>query len=184
MNTSNLREYRDQRVELACVVTGVSRQISKRNGSEWGRVTVEDFQGTATVLAFGEGWESNRPVLEQDAPVLIRGQVSGRDRDEEDPPIFLDEAVSLASLREAGELGLEVRLRNGEGSARRIGEATATLRSHPGQAPLYVVWDPPAGSEVGPTRLRSKSMNVDLSDEMLGELRELFGRDRIRLVRI
>ncbi len=182
VNTSNLERHRDQRVEIACVVTAVSRQISKRNGSEWGRITIEDFQGTATVLAFGESWEKHRELLEQDAPVLIRGQVSGRDRDEEDPPIFLDEAVPLASLRQAGDLGLEVRLRNGEGSADRIEAATETFRSHPGPAPLYVVWDPPAG-DTGPTRLRSKSMNVDLSDEMLGELRELFGRDRIRLVR-
>ena len=45
VNTSNLREHRDRKIELACVVTTVSRQISKRNGSEWARLTVEDFYG-------------------------------------------------------------------------------------------------------------------------------------------
>src|SRR5690606_29474757 len=89
VNTSNLVEYRDQKVELACVVTGVSRQISKRTGGEWGRLLVEDFHGTATVLAFGESWEAFHDLLVQDAPVLIRGTVSGRERDEDDPPIFL-----------------------------------------------------------------------------------------------
>jgi hypothetical protein len=63
------------------------------DGSEWGKITVEDFHGTATVLAFGEAWQKkHREVLKQDAPVLIRGAVSGRERDEEDPPLFLDGA--------------------------------------------------------------------------------------------
>ncbi|MEJ2187001.1 MAG: DNA polymerase III subunit alpha, partial [Gemmatimonadota bacterium] len=185
LNTASLVEHRDQRIELPCVVTAVSRQISKRNGAEWGRVTVEDFHGTATVLAFGEVWEANRDVLMQDAPVLVRGQVSGRDRDEDDPPIFLDEVVPLASVRENGGLGLEVRLHNGEGALDRIASATAMFRGHPGSAPLFVVWEA-ANAEGGPerTRLRSRSLNVALSDDVLAELRELFGRDGVRLVKV
>ncbi|MEJ2216785.1 MAG: DNA polymerase III subunit alpha [Gemmatimonadota bacterium] len=185
VNTATLSEHRDQRVELPCVVTAVSRQISKRNGAEWGRVTVEDFHGTATVLAFGEAWEASRDVLMQDAPVLVRGQVSGRDRDEEDPPIFLDEVVPLASVRENGGVGLEVRLRNGERALDRITSATATLRAHPGRAPLFVVWEPAnAGEGEGRTRLRSRSLSVALSDDVLTDLRKLFGRDGVRLVKV
>ena len=41
-----------QPVELACVVTQVARQISRRDSSEWGKILVEDFSGTATILAF------------------------------------------------------------------------------------------------------------------------------------
>ncbi len=185
LNTASLSEHRDQRIELPCVVTAVSRQISKRNGAEWGRVTVEDFHGTATVLAFGEAWEASRDVLMQDTPVLIRGQVSGRDRDEEDPPIFLDEVVPLASVRVNGGVGLEVRLRGGDGTLERIASATATLRAHPGHAPLFVVWEPEnAGEGLERTRLRSRSLNVALSDDVLADLRELFGRDGVRLVKV
>ena len=57
-------------------------------------------RGTATVLAFGDVWDQYHDLLVQDAPVLIRGQVSGRDRDEDDPPIFLDSVVPLAQLRD------------------------------------------------------------------------------------
>src|SRR5690606_25011996 len=102
VNTSNLKEHRDQKVELACVVTEVARQISKRDGAEWGRITVEDFHGTASVLAFGESWERNKDSLQKDTPVVLRGAVSGRERDEEDPPIFLDGVTPLASVRESG----------------------------------------------------------------------------------
>src|SRR5690606_3156857 len=45
VTTSNLKEFRDQKVEIACVVTDAARQISKRDGSEWGRITIEDYFG-------------------------------------------------------------------------------------------------------------------------------------------
>jgi DNA polymerase III subunit alpha len=184
VNTANLAEHRDKKVELACVVTGIARQISKRNGQEWGRVTVEDFRGTATVLAFGEAWEKYREVLVQDASVLVRGQVSGRDRDEDDPPIFLDEALPLGLIRSAGSVGVEVRLSRGE-TAERIGEATAALRGSPGEAPLFVLLDANGGEGLaaGGGRFRSRSLRVAPTAELMTELKELFGPDRVRLVR-
>ena len=203
VNTSTLPDHRDRKVELACVVTSVSRQISKRSGKEWGRIIVEDFHGTASVLAFGEVWETYRDALVQDAAVLIRGQVSGRDRDEDDPPIFLDEAVPLAQVRSAGSVGLEVRLLRGE-DEESIGRATAVLRKCPGESPLYVRLDgSPSGNghrgDGGPNgggpargangggdgarRFRSRSLRVSPSAELMEELRELFGPERVRLVR-
>ncbi len=55
--TTNLKNYLGQSIELACVVTQVARQISRRDNSEWGKILVEDFSGTATVLAFKESWQ-------------------------------------------------------------------------------------------------------------------------------
>ncbi|MGH7552959.1 MAG: hypothetical protein ACREMQ_07995, partial [Longimicrobiales bacterium] len=140
VSASTLKQFRDQKIELACVVTAVNRQISKRNGSEWGRVTVEDFSGTATVLAFGDAWDGYHDLLSQDAPVLIRGTVSGRDRDEDAPPIFLDSVVPLASLPSNGTLALELLLRPDSGSE-LVAEALAALRNHPGDAVVIVNWD-------------------------------------------
>jgi DNA polymerase-3 subunit alpha len=184
VNTAKLSEHRDRTVELPCVVTAVSRQISKRNGQEWGRVTVEDFHGTATVLAFGEVWEGKRDILEQDAAVLIRGQVSGKERDEDDPPIFLEDAIPLHDVRAAGSVGVELRLTRGETSD-RIDAATPALRGHPGEAPLYVLLDGNGGGngDDGPRRFRSRSLRVSPSTDLMEELRELFGSDRVRLVR-
>ncbi len=188
VNTTRLPEYRDRTVELPCVVTAVSRQISKRNGQEWGRITVEDFHGTATVLAFGENWEASKERLEQDAVVVVTGQVSGKERDEEDPPIFLDEAIPLAEVRSAGAIGLEIRLDRGE-PVERIEAATAVLKSSPGEAPFYVTLENGesgqrgAGNGHASKRFRSRSLKVQPSPDLVNELKELFGSDRVRLVR-
>ena len=185
VNTSNLREHRDRKIELACVVTTVSRQISKRNGAEWGRLTVEDFYGTATVLAFGEQWEKHKAELMQDAVVLLRGTVSGRDRDEEDPPLFLDDAIPLARLAEDGSLAVELRLAPAAfGDLEAVGRATEALKSHRGGSPVFVVWpEADQASETREHRLRSRSLAVHPTPVLLEELRGVFGRERVRLVR-
>jgi DNA polymerase III subunit alpha len=194
VNTAALKQYRDQKVELACVVTHVSRQISKKNGSEWGRITVEDFHGTASVLAFGDVWEQYHDLLAQDAPVLLRGSVSGRDRDEDAPPIFLDSVLPLSQLRANGTLAVEVALGN-ETDTAAVTRAAEAFRSSPGQSPVYVRversnGDAPvadatdaAPGPAGPVRLRSRSVTVTPSEGLLKELRGLFGAERIRLVR-
>ncbi len=192
MNSATLPEHRDRRVELPCVVTAVSRQISKRTGQEWARVTVEDFHGTATVLAFGEAWENHREVLEQDAVVLIRGQVSGKERDEDEPPVFLDEAIPLAHLRQTEEVvALELRLVRGE-SVDHVDAATPVLKESRGGSAVYVVLEGngapndrgDSGGEAGQAvRFRSRSLRVSPSAELLAELRGVFGPDRVRLIR-
>lgn len=191
VNTGNLKEHRDQKVELACVITAAARQISKRDGSEWGRITVEDFHGTATVLAFGESWLRYKDALVQDRPLLIRGGVSGRERDEEDPPIFLDSAVPLAELRASGEVGIQVALSSAGPAAEQLAAAKRHLEAFPGEGPLVVLWhngsDPesaaPRNGSGDVPRLRSRSLRVAPRDELLRALRDVLGEERVKLVR-
>jgi DNA polymerase III subunit alpha len=181
VNTASLKSFRDQKVELPCVITEAARQISKRDGSEWGRITIEDYHGTATVLAFGDSWAKFKDVMQQDAPVLILGAVSGRERDEEDPPIFLDGVVPLTELRSSGQIGVCVELgqADDEGTLQR---AKQIFEQHSGAGPLMVVWTNGGATPDAP-RLRSKSVRLDPNDVLLQELREVLGEERVRLVR-
>jgi DNA polymerase-3 subunit alpha len=163
------------------VVTEAARQISKRDGSEWGRLTIEDYHGTATVLAFGETWARFKDVLQQDAPVLLRGQVSGRERDEEDPPLFLDSAVPLGRVRESGDVGVLIELAPQGADAEQLKRARALLEERPGPAPLLVSYS--GGAVPEPSRLRSRSLKVTPDEALLAALRELLGAERVRLAR-
>jgi DNA polymerase III subunit alpha len=182
VSTATLKQFRDQKIELACVVTGVSRQISRKNGAEWGRLTVEDFSGTASVLVFGDVWEQYHDLLTQDAPVLLRGTVSGRDRDEDAPPIFLDSAVQLGQLRAGGSLAVEVAL-GATAAADAVDRAVAAFRDNPGPAALYVTIVHGGNGAAETVRLRSRSITVTPSEALLESLRDLFGADRVRLIR-
>jgi DNA polymerase-3 subunit alpha len=162
------------------VVTAVSRQISRRDSSEWGKITVEDFKGTATVLAFGDAWQKHKEVLRQDAVVEIVGRVSGRERDEEDPPIFLDSARPLEDV--TPELAVQIELELGSDVAAAAFEAAKkVIAAHPGPSPVWIQVGPDNGERA--PRLRSRSLRVEPDADALGALQKLFGRGNVRLVR-
>jgi DNA polymerase-3 subunit alpha len=180
-NTANLSEMTGQDVEFACVVTKVARQILRRDSSEWGRLTVEDFHGTASVLAFGEAWQRARDLLVQDAVVLLRGTVSNRERDEEAPPIFLDQAEALEEVGRSGRIAVAIDLSPGAAVADELlARAREIVATHPGMAPLELHFRNGGHAE---HRLRSRSLQLAPEREPLSALRELFGTGRIRLVR-
>ncbi|MBB4637237.1 DNA polymerase III subunit alpha [Longimicrobium terrae] len=179
--TAMLKHQKDCKVELACVVTEAARQISKKDGSEWGRITVEDFHGTATVLAFGDSWAKYKDVLQQDAPVVIRGAVSNRERDEEEPPMFLDSAIPLAQIRESGDVGVQIELASAGVAPEALAAAKSALAEHAGAGPLFVVWK--NGGEGDAPRLRSRTLRVAPRDELLMALREALGDERVSLHR-
>jgi DNA polymerase-3 subunit alpha len=182
-NTGNLKDHLGKPVELACVVTKVQRQISRRDNSEWGKITVEDFHGTATVLAFKDNWQKHKETLQQDAVVLISGKVSGRERDEEDPPIFLDDAVLLEGVSNSGQLALQIELPVGADLADDVfARAKEVLAAHPGTAPVELRLGTDNG--IAAPILRSRTLKADPSRETIEELQEMFGKARVRLVRV
>jgi DNA polymerase-3 subunit alpha len=182
VNTSRLRRHANASVEIPCVVTQVQRQISRRDSSEWGRITIEDFHGTAQVLAFRDAWAAGKEPLQQDAAVLIRGKVSGRERDEEDPPIFLDEVELLDDVLTSGRLALRIAL-DGEAEVPEdaFARAQKMLAGHPGDAPVEVLWRSGGGER--DRRLRSRTLRVDPGAATLRALREVLGQTRVELVR-
>ena len=161
-----------------------SREVQFRGSFVFAnRSTVEDFQGTTTILAFKDNWQKYKEVLQQDAVVLISGKVSGRERDEEDPPIFLDEAVVLEGLANSGKLALQIELPVEAGlNADVFARAKEVLAAHPGTAPVELALGGDNGTPA--PLLRSRTLKVDPSRETLGELQEMFGKARVRLVKV
>ena len=182
LTSATLSDYAGQAVELPCVVTSVARQISRRDNSEWGKITVEDFHGTATILAFRDAWQKYRDVLAQDAVVLISGKVSGRERDEEDPPIFLDSARPLEETTRTGELALQIELESGSDvPAEAFEEARTVMTAHPGGSPVLVTLGRDNGESA--PKFRSRSLRVAPDQDTVEALQKLFGHARVRLVR-
>ncbi|NNF14470.1 MAG: DNA polymerase III subunit alpha, partial [Gemmatimonadetes bacterium] len=182
VSSQTLGDRPGQSVDLPCVVTSVARQISRRDNSEWGKITVEDFHGTATVLAFRETWQTYKEILEQDAVVLVTGKVSGRERDEEDPPVFLDAARLLHDVTESGELAIQIELElESDVPVTAFEKAKQVLAEHPGASPIWFQLGQDNG-EPAP-RLRSRSLKATPDAETMDGLQKLFGRGNVRVVR-
>ncbi|HEX6372229.1 MAG TPA: hypothetical protein VF006_25145, partial [Longimicrobium sp.] len=114
------------------------------------------------------------------APVLIRGAVSNRERDEEEPPLFLDSAVALSEIRNGGDVGVMIEIGSDGPAPDALDAAKAILAEHAGPGHLVVVWRN-GGTEA--TRLKSRTVKVAPRDELLMALRDTLGAERVSLHR-
>ncbi|HVH69322.1 MAG TPA: DNA polymerase III subunit alpha [Gemmatimonadales bacterium] len=196
--TATLGQWSEQKVRVAAVVTVVKRQISKKTGAEYARLTLEDFHGTAEALVFPEAWAKLNEVIRADRALLLSGSYSPRDRGEEVAPFIVEAAQPLDELKASGAIGVALRWSPGAPPRPDATRAVAALcAAHPGPAPVLVEWNeseenagetypglPPGvrGTPRATARLRSKSLHVDPADDLLAALRDVLGADQVRLI--
>ena len=179
--TATLGTWSEHQVSAAVVVTAVKRRISRKSGSEYARLTVEDFHGTAEALVFPDTWSKLSDVILPDAALLLTGTYSARDRGEDRAPFIVESAQPLAELRESGAVGIELVWDSDNLPTTDAARGVAALcAAHPGPAPLYVEWNDGNGTTA---RLRSRQVRVRLDEELLLALRELIGAEQVRLVK-
>ena len=182
---SQLGSWTPDPISLGVVITGVKRQISKRSGAEFARLTVEDFSGSSEVLVFPESWGLLADRIRGDVPVLMKGGYSKRDQDADSPTFIVESVTPFAELRLNGQVSIAIELQLGESLApeamqdvRAVIDAHAT--AHSGAPPLELRWNDGNGTRA---RLRSRSLRLAATQAALTDLRALLGNDRVRLVR-
>ncbi|MBX6332022.1 MAG: DNA polymerase III subunit alpha [Gemmatimonadaceae bacterium] len=178
---SQLGAWTDQPIALGVVITAIKRQISKRSGAEFARLTVEDFSGSSEVLVFPEAWTLLADRLKPDVPVLLKGGYSKRDQDAENPTFIVESVTPFAELRALGNVAVSIQLTAGDGlSPAVLHDVRETIEAHAGSAPLELKWSDGNGTSA---RLRSRSLKIAVTNAALNDLRALLGNDRVRLVR-
>ena len=152
--TSRFSRLRDRNVEVACVITETEVRTSRRDGREYARLTIEDFEGTATALVFSKAWERYRDSVGDDRPVLIAGTVSGNSRDDDDPPLFVNRVVPLAEAVRPEDLMVLIPVTVGDGVAteKSFREARRLAESAPGASRLGFEWLPAGDDEAAAQR--------------------------------
>jgi DNA polymerase-3 subunit alpha len=168
-------------VAIAVVVTAIKRQVSKRSGAEFARLTVEDFSGSSEVLVFPEAWGVVSDAVRPDIPLLLKGGYSRRDQGGENVTLIVEGVTRLAELRATGGLAVAIDLAPGLGLAPSVmTDVRQALEGHEGSVPLEVRWH---GGHAAPVRFRSRAATVAATPALLAELRALLGAERVRLVR-
>jgi DNA polymerase-3 subunit alpha len=158
---------------VAAVITLVKRQISKKTGKEYARLTLEDFHGTAEAIVFPDAWARLNQVIREDAAVLLSGGYSARDRGEERAPFVIEGARALAELRPSGAVAVTLRWQAPAAPpVESVRAAAALCADHPGPAPLYIEWDDGAGDRF---RLRSRRLRVAPDDDLVRALKSVLG---------
>lgn len=183
---AQLGAWTPDRIKLGVVVTAIKRQVSKKSGAEFARLTIEDFSGSTEVLVFPEAWGALAARVRADVPVLMEGGFSRRDQGAggEQPTFIVETVTQLAELRATGRVAVEIELGPLAQDAPLVPTVMADVRAiaeaHPGAAPLEARWSDGNGMRA---RWRSRSLAVSASATALSDLRALLGTARVRLVR-
>jgi DNA polymerase-3 subunit alpha len=182
---SQLGKWTPEPISMGVVVTAIKRQLSKRSGAEFARLTVEDFSGSSEVLVFPESWGLLADRVRSDVPVLMKGGYSKRDQDADSPTFIVESVTPFAELRLNGQVSIAIELALGDavtaevmGDVRAVIDAHAT--PHSGAPPLELRWNDGNGTRA---RLRSRTLRLAATQAALTDLRALLGNERVRLVR-
>jgi DNA polymerase-3 subunit alpha len=163
------------------VVTAIKRQISKRSGAEFARLTVEDFSGSSEVLVFPEAWSVLAERVRTDVPLLLKGGYSKRDAGADSPTFIVETVTRFAELTVNGNVSVSIELTAGANLTPDVmSDVRATVEAYPGSAPLELRWTDGNGTQA---RFRSRTLTLSATNAALTELRALLGPDRVRLVR-
>jgi DNA polymerase-3 subunit alpha len=178
---AQLGRWTPEPVTIGVVVTAIKRQVSKRSGAEFSRLTVEDFSGSSEVLVFPEAWAVIAERVRPDVPLLIKGGYSRKDQEVENPTFIVESVTRFAEVRASGDLAVAIDLSLGDDLAPSVmDDVRVAVEAHPGSAPLELRWQ---DGDDAFARFRSRSLSVAVSPIVLSDLRALLGADRVRLVR-
>ena len=113
LNTSQLEKLNNGTEVALCGVLGSIARKRNREGRPWASGVLEDLQGSVDLLVFANQFESLGPMLGEEQPVLIRGEV----RVDESGPlkVAVNEIVPLEVAR-AGlprQVSITIQLDNG-----------------------------------------------------------------------
>jgi len=178
---ADLGKWSPDPMALCVVVTAIKRQLSKRSGAEYARLTIEDFSGSTEVMVFPEKWSTLAEFMKTDVPVLMRGAYGRRDQDADNPSFVVESVQKLTELRANGQVMISLFLKK---DPLRMPDTMRELRSiveaYPGTVPLEVEYSDGNGLRA---TLRSRSLTLAVNSTALGELRSLLGDDSVRLQR-
>ena len=120
----------------------VQQGLSKKNGKAFAIVTLEDLEGTFSMLLFNENYDKFRELLVPQKALLIVGEVNN---EEDKPKLFPSELMPLEDAPRKFTKQVHLRLNTAHLTPELIERAGAIAQAHPGRVPLFLCLRRPAG---------------------------------------
>ncbi|HEX7929085.1 MAG TPA: hypothetical protein VF678_15930, partial [bacterium] len=182
---SQLGTWSSDPMALGVVITAIKKQVSKRSGSEFARLTVEDFSGSTEVLIFPEKWAAIGARIRSDIPVLIKGGYSKRDRDVDAPTFIVESVTPFSEMAFSGQVGVAITVGGTKDITPEVlKDVRAVIETHSTGSTVAPPLEVRFKDGNGGAKLRSRSLRLPASHAALTELRALLGSDRVHLVRV
>src|SRR5262249_10170464 len=117
------------------MISGVQQGFSKKNGKPYAMVTLEDLQGTMSMLCMNENYDRYRELLVPGKALLIVAEVNN---DEDRPKLFPQEIIALEDAPRKYTRQVHFRLNAVHLTEDGLRAARQLCEAHPGRVPVFL----------------------------------------------
>ncbi len=166
-------------VKIIGIITSVKR-ITDRKGRPMAFVQLEDLKGSIEALIFSDVFDRHQGMIAPDTILLMDGSISKKDGA---PKIIANSMERVESLREKfqAQLELSIRLQTSDLSGDDLQQMATLFSLHKGETPVRLVVKSDHSKK--PIRMNVRKFVVEPSNELLKGLRELVGKESVKLAR-
>lgn len=160
----------EQEVTIGGIISGVDRRFSKKDGSPWAIVTLEDHNGASVeLLVFNKVYALVGSMIAEDNIVLAKAHVSIR---EDRMSLFCDD-MKMPDLGVAGGgVPLRLTMRTDQCSMSNIAKLKEVLVANPGDSDVYLNL---VDGENSTIMVLGEHLRVDRSGSLMGDLKATMG---------
>lgn len=158
-------------VTIGGLIASVDRRFSKKDGSPWAIVTLEDHHGAQVdVLLFNKVYALVAPQIVEDNIILVKAHISIRD----DRVSLFGDDVKVPDLGPGNGVGLPLRLtmRTEHCTLDNIAKLKQVLLNNPGETDVYLNL---ASGERSQLMVLGEHLRVERSASLMGDLKATMG---------
>ena len=153
------------------------RVMKNKKGDKMGFITLDDRSGRIEASLFADAFASNQALLQNDALVVVEGEVS-HDDFSGGLRLRAKRVLSLESARTALAESLRLKVDHQMLQGERLRWMADLFKRHRGACPLTLDY---TGSEARAQLQFGEAWQVDPTDNLIQVLRDQFGRDNVFL---
>ncbi len=175
-STETLEQASDnQEVSIGGILTNLKTNIDKK-GKQMAFATLEDFLGQVELVIFSDIFEKFRELIYTDSLVWAKGRTSTKEG--EKPKIIVNHFLPLEELNQKLPAKLHLLLGKQDFDSSSFDNLKKLLAFSQGNTPVFLHVNTTSQEKVS---VRLKSITVQLSEKLLGDLKQLVGEDNIYL---
>jgi DNA polymerase III subunit alpha len=167
-------DLKDQAGVRMCGIISELKTHMDRKNRPMAFFRLDDFTGGIEGLAFADPFDSFRALLQVDSMVVISGKINIREGS--DPKLIVNEVLSLEDARKKFTRNLVVSFQTDKVESILIDEVKELLSNNSGEVPVYFSIKTPGN---GVYMLKSRSIKIKASMELVEELRDKVGRQNV-----
>ncbi len=157
---------------LGGMISAVQQGFSKKSGKPYAMVTLEDLEGTVSMLCMNENYDKFRELLVQGKALLVVGEVNN---DEDRAKLFPQEIMPLEDAPKKYTKQVHLRLNTAHLTPENLQAARALCETNRGRVPTFLCLRRPGGELVFIET--HENYSVTPTQQLQQSVDDLFGED-------